>query len=474
MKKNNLVSRFLVLAAAIAHLSACGGGGGGGADGGIAGGGTSGTGTGTVSGFGSVIVNGTREFQVNSSTVVTLDDDPSAQSNLKVGMVVNFNTQADSAADLTTGTATRMSAIHQIKGPVTSLNPLRIFGQSVVVTGDTLFDGAGFTSVTDLSIGNLIEVSGFADTNGTVRATLLERKPSIASWKLVGVVSNLLPNDRFSIGGQVVTMANGPIMSNCGSGISNGNTVAIKATVDADVASGGTLDTATEIKCVSGGLSIPSGAGASIKAEIEGLLAVVDASAKTMTIDGQAISYSAGTTFQGGVEADLLLGVKVEVEGTLNTTNRMLTATKIRFRQVPVEVEAPIADASAVSGVTKSLIGISVQINDETRIDVMTGAHQVGVKGYADKNGSVYALEWRDKGSQKTNDVRVLGPASNPVVNSRFSILGVTVDVDSAHSVNPSVTALFTAINAGDALVNIQHGQLQGLSTLINSDIQLR
>lgn len=448
-------------------IAGCGGGGGGG--GGIAGGGTSGTGTGSVSGFGSVIVNDIREFQINSSTSVTLDDDPSSQSGLKIGMVVNYQVGSDVNSTITAGTASRIDAYHEIKGPVTSINPLRVMGRTVNFTGDTRLDN--ITNINSIAVGNLLEVSGFSDGNGGVQATLLEGKSSIAQWKLIGTVANVNAAG-FQIGTLTIHL-NGLIPTNCGSGLQNGNTVLVKSTPDVDVASGGSLDTVLSVSCVRSGLSVPAGTSTTINAAAEGLISTLNTSARTFTINGQNVAYSSTTVFERGVEADLSLGAKVEAQGTLNATTGVLTATKIRFRQTQIKIEAPINDASVTVGQPKTLIGINVQITEATQADVMTGGHQVGVNGFVDKNGVVYATEWRNKGTQNNTDVRIEGPASNPIANSRFDILGATINVN-ANLVNPNVTVLFNAIAAGTAEVAVQHGQLTPPSTVSNADIRLK
>lgn len=464
---NKFLLQMVSVAAALFIVS-CGGGGGGGDS--LAGGGTSGTGTGTVSGFGSVIINDIREFQVGGSTSVTIDGEPAAQSDLKIGMVVNFTVGDDANSDLTAGTANLIAAVHQVKGPVTSLSPLAVFGQPVIATGDTLLDG--FSSLSDLAVGDLLEVSGFSDGLGGVQATLLERKTSVAKWKLIGTVSNLVSGTQFKLGAQMISLS-GVEIKDCAGGLQNGALVEVKATADSDVASGGVLNTATSIECKSTGLAIPDDAGASIKAGVEGLIDSFSTSSKQLVVNGQTVSYSSATVFEGGVETDLALGVKVEAEGSLDTASKVLSAAKIRFRQNQVRIEAPVDETAVSAGDLTEVIGIAVSITAQTRIDSISGPGQVEVKGFADKNGQVYATEWRDKGNQDPSDIRLEGPASNPVSNTQFEVLGAVIDVSSADSVNPSVSALFNAINAGTAEVKIQHGELSAPNIILHADIEL-
>jgi hypothetical protein len=151
-------------------LPACGGGGGGGgtATGGVDTGGTGSFSTGRVSGFGSVIVNGVR-FEDNAARITDDDGAQISAGALRLGMVVSVQGGAVTAGSgdiLPSASASAIVVENQIKGPVeskTAPDTLVVFGQTVKVnTGD----GVRGTSFASIAVGDILEVSGFADAAG--------------------------------------------------------------------------------------------------------------------------------------------------------------------------------------------------------------------------------------------------------------------------------------------------------------------
>src|SRR5262245_33768926 len=115
-------------------VAACGGGGGdtGGTGGtGVAGGGASTVSTGVMT-KGSTIVNGVR-FE-DTTANISIDDTPKAAAQLQNGMVVKvLGTVNDDGIN---GTAQRVNALVELRGPVTSVDSS---AQSLVLHGQTVF-----------------------------------------------------------------------------------------------------------------------------------------------------------------------------------------------------------------------------------------------------------------------------------------------------------------------------------------------
>ncbi|MCH9046646.1 MAG: hypothetical protein IIA40_11130, partial [SAR324 cluster bacterium] len=191
----------LGLIAGLFLLASCGGGIGGTGSGGK----VAATGTGTVTGFGSIIVNDTRTFQIDGNTRISLDDTPISEAQLRtagLGLVVKIDVGTDVNADFTSGTAVTIDAENLVKGPVTGTDPLQVLGQDVVVTGDTVL--AGGLVIADLAVGDILEVSGYASAANVIQATRIELKADpIPTWKLTGPVSNVTANT-FDIGMQTI------------------------------------------------------------------------------------------------------------------------------------------------------------------------------------------------------------------------------------------------------------------------------
>ena len=195
-----LVLKGLILALIFSLLLiSCNGGG---SD--FAGGGIDGTGimsAGVVSAFGSIIVNGT-EFDTSTAAIIINGveigvGDDFVLSNLAVGMVVTVEGQikADGSA-----VADRVIYNSQAAGPVESISSIDPTTKEIVILGQTIFvnvitkykpDGFGFDSI---ALNDVVEVSGYLDDNGAIRATFLEKigdVTTILDYEVTGFVENL-------------------------------------------------------------------------------------------------------------------------------------------------------------------------------------------------------------------------------------------------------------------------------------------
>lgn len=219
--------RQIILAmGAVAGLSACGGGGG------VAAVGSGGTGafSGVITGFGSIIVHGVRYADSVSITndlgIIVLPAD------LRLGMVVVI----PGATAVVDGRSTPSSIVVSSKllGPITSIDiPNKRFvvlGQTVEVTGSTVFDASLPSGFAALAAGTIVEVYGLTLANGDLRATFIDRETSPSAFKLEGVISNLNTAARtFSIG--LVQMQYGTAIISADATLANGATVRVRLNV---------------------------------------------------------------------------------------------------------------------------------------------------------------------------------------------------------------------------------------------------
>src|SRR6267378_4865556 len=136
------------------------------------GGGTSGTGgsgvtsTGTITAFGSVFVNGV-EFSTSGATIV-LDDNPAAESDLRVGMVVTVSGSRSGSS----GSATRIDVDDAVKGFVEAkldANHWTVMGQTVLVDDQTKFENLIVPTA-----GDFAEVHGLVRGDGIIAASFIE------------------------------------------------------------------------------------------------------------------------------------------------------------------------------------------------------------------------------------------------------------------------------------------------------------
>jgi hypothetical protein len=339
----------------LALLSACGGGGGGSASAPLAnaaGGGSTATGTptagvgtggtgspltgvgtggtgsyaqGTITGFGSIIVNGVR-YEDNTARVTDDDGASRSRDDLKLGMTVEVRASAPTvdAMGVARATAAEVRFSRSLTGPISSVNTatgtLVIFGQTVLITSTTIFDGV--VGLAALQAGQVVEVYAQTDAQGRQVATRIERKDaassagaSNAALRLSGAISNL-STDRLQFRlGTVTILLNSPLSAT----LANGSEVRVVARA---TTTEGTL-TALSVQPRSSALSADVST-----AEIEGYVTSF-MSASAFSVNGVPVVINAGTKVEG-LATNLKLGAKVEVEGTV--VAGVITATKLEIK----------------------------------------------------------------------------------------------------------------------------------------------
>ena len=169
-----------------ALLASCGGGGGSASFGGGIGG--SGIVLGVITDFGSVVVEGI-EFDVSGATI-TVDGRPATEAELAVGMVVTVRGEVD--ANGTSGVADSVEFESLVEGPIESVDATTreavVLGNPIRAADDTILDGVAFEPS---DVGSIVQVSGFVDSAGDVRATRIARVDPAAPFVLGGIIRAL-------------------------------------------------------------------------------------------------------------------------------------------------------------------------------------------------------------------------------------------------------------------------------------------
>jgi hypothetical protein len=358
----------LLAGAGVIALPSCGGGG---SSAGVDTGGTGSFSSGRISGFGSVIVNGVR-FEDNSARIRSDDSATDLHPrDLKLGMVVRVRAgpiTPGSAGSLPTATATSITVEIEIKGPVeskTAPDTLVVLGQTVKVDAATVFDGTTFDAIV---VGDLLEVSGFADAAGVITASRIEKENNLNEVRVRGVIANLDTTAKtFTIGTATFDYSD-PAARLPSTPLANGMFVRVRAN------------------------PTPNGAGAFMvtridardeeeqeedrdEAKVEGILVQ---NGTVLSVNGITIDTSrlpAGTVFP--------IGQQVEVEGEM--VDGVLVANKIEVEdedeeaKVDVRGEASAVDTSAqtfvVRGVTFHYTPLTTEEKDGTfAADLRDGA----------------------------------------------------------------------------------------------------
>ena len=357
--------------------------------GGIQGSGT-GVAYGPITGFGSIFVNGI-EF-TTSSAQINIDDQAGSESDLQVGDVVTVTGTVN--ADGKTGTATQVTFSGDVTGPVRQIDSAGgtfiVLGQTVRVTGSTMFDvNIQPASLAGLQVGNLVEVSGFANAAGEILASRVQLEPSGGTLEARGSVQNLdTTAQTFNLNTLVVDYSN--VMPS--GTLANGAIVKVKG--GGFTLTGALLATSVEVLR---GL----GTAGNSQAQVEGIITSFTSNTD-FVLDGQHVITNANTSFTlNGVA--LGANVRVEVEGSLDSSGA-LVATSVEARPDSSSMVrglvgsiTPANNTLAVLGVTVTT-GATTQLEDDSSMrlrhfklsDLRSGDY-VEVRGSAGQNGSLAA-----------------------------------------------------------------------------------
>jgi hypothetical protein len=299
-----------------------------------AGGGTGGTGisTGTVSGFGSVVVNDvhfhtdnevapgflTKKISNGADSSRRMDRDVFA-----VGMVV--------AVRYGTGDNNAQVIEYQdnLRGPIAALafggdNIIEILGQTVVVENAAIF--------ASLKQNDVVEVSGFADNAGRIRAAYIfsvppPLPPHAQEFEVKGFVSES-SSTGFRLGPLPDGSGTTVMVSYPPGGPANG-TYAQVITIDREPV-GGSI-TATRIETLAARTEFPDGAAV----DLAGLVTTPwtgSGNDLSFEVEGKRVVWEeAGTVFVGGTRNDTRQSNReVQVQGMEN--GGVLSAARIVFR----------------------------------------------------------------------------------------------------------------------------------------------
>jgi len=431
---------------------------------------TLGSGNGDITGFGSVLF-GDSEFEVNVDTNILIDGLDVAESDLKVGMVADYFIGDDASSDLTMGTAQLISVTSLLKGPVTSESPLEVLGLPVLIDSNTQCEAINCAAAT-LTVGDIVTVYGFQGDDNIVRATRLALNSAFIGnlplqWKLAGRV-DAVGQESLTVGSQVISTV-GATIEDCGSAIAVGDAVTVLAAPNS-VAGFATLNMVQSIRCGKQSILLPPDAEKNtIFGKAEGIISGYTGAGDTQFfVGGQRIEFaplSPVLQIENGTVADLVNGARVEVEGSFDTSTRLLHAQEIEFESTRLEIVAPV-DPATINQLDASfeIMTIPVQINLATSDEVgmlsggLTAARQLSIKAKVDA-GQVIAEEIRDEGTPKFDEVKIQGPVENIVINTSFDILGLEILVQSSTQYSDAneqplsgATEFFSLISTGDRL----------------------
>lgn len=429
----------------------------------VAEGGIGGTGVsmGTVSGFGSIWVNGVHfettgtEVVIEGESVGTDEDGSQIGSMLSEGMVVTVEGRINT--DGVSGTAERVSYTDNLEGPIEgapTANTFMVLGQTVVVDNLTRFKGV--TELGALVSGNVVEVSGFRDSSGDIRATFVEKRADTfvngtSQIELKGNISAVDPVAmKIMIGSQAVDITNAVQIGFAAAPVVGDFVEGKGSSIE------GSVLIADHLELESAAL----GRGDYDEAEIEGLVTSELNASSEFYLGAQLVRITGDTEFNGGLAADIVPGTRLEVEGRLNSG--VLVAKEINFED-GIELGGDVASVAGSVVTLLGLPGIPVEVDDVLTdfegaalsvSELKVGQH-LQVRG---RKGLNSILATRVVTTNESSDqVTVQGPVQS--INKPYvQVLGLIVDTTGltlklkSSEVPVSAGTFFSVVQSGDLL----------------------
>jgi hypothetical protein len=320
----------------------------------LAEGGMTGTGitAGRITGFGSIYVNGIH-YDVDSALFYRNGVKVSDQTSFAAGEFITVTGSLN--ADGVSGIATQVSFDGLLKGTVESIasdgKTVTVLGQTVQI--DLLTVLHGLDQLTDLQVGNVLEISGDRLPNAVIKASSIalvaSSYQSTEGLQLTGTISQLQPELKtFKVGALTINYSAASLNAWNGKALANGQTVQVKASqlpVNAILA-------AEQLSLQSMQGKYPNQS----RLELEGIVSA-QASASEFTLMGQTVVTSASTQFMGLTAASLAVGLTLEVEGNIDAQG-ILQARKIILRDISATNGQELA--GQITAIDKTLNTISL------------------------------------------------------------------------------------------------------------------
>lgn len=415
-----------------------------------------------------------RQVSLPLSTPVIIDDQQpttlTAVRNLPNGMHVEWSGVPQ--PDPERGIAMPVFS-YTLIGPVTGNDPLQVLGQPITVTGDTTL--ANVALPINLPLNTPMMVSGLVDPNGSVLATLVERRGQFGNtFLLTGPVTAVNGLDsQLRIGAQWISYQGGVGFAGCAELLpAVGEFLAVRAQAQPNYTPGAVLTDVISGYCLT---LVPAGTvGAS--GFLQGTVtAVLDDN--EFQIGALTVVLAPATEFVFGARDDLATGAAVSIEGNYEEAQRF-AATVVEFVRPVVRFEAPMVPADVTPGQSLRPFGVLVrnapQVRDDDLIlaNGLTQPTQVEVRGYLDRLGRAYATRVRERGNPDPGAVQLRGPVAQ-IAPPLLTIQGLTVNTAGAdfrdEIGNPLLAAEFFAalqpghlVDASNAVYNAGNSTLTG------------
>ena len=403
MKIDNIFSKT-VLAASILAITACSG------SGSVSDTADSSSSVGVITGFGSIYVNGVK-YETDGADI-EIDGVSSIETSLGIGDVITLVGSIN--VDGVTGVATTVTSKDELEGYVLDTSSLlsdgtgslNIMGQTVRVTLDTVFESHSLASINDLSVLDIVEVSGFPDGAGNILATRVETKNAPEDIEVKGVIKALnTVEETFYIGDLKVDYS---AASERPANIADDLFVEVKteSALSGDLGSGFTL-VATKVEIEDDDSDFDGDEGDEIK--MQGMVSGIDETG--FNFNGTRVLFTSLDIDDDFDVASLVEGAMITVEGYIDSNGNFIVEEIEEGNESEDEFEGMVSAISG-SGLTVRLdenTSRTFIVNNETRmideqdenveplhyfslLNVSQGEY-VEVEYYTDGNGDLIATE---------------------------------------------------------------------------------
>jgi hypothetical protein len=435
---------------------------------------------GPITGFGSVIVNGTT-YATDGNTVFTKDGQPATQDDFSVGELVVISGSIDD--NNSNAAAASVESNDIVEGPASShdtdTNQLVVLGQTVRIIGTTSVDDS---CPADLTTAPAVEVYGTVDTNGVIDASRIECRD--ATWDGVMEINGPATNvtaTTFEIWGFVVNYSAASVDDFPTAGVINEDD---PVEAEGDSLNGDTLE-ADRVEYKGNRFDVNEGD----HIEIEGFITRF-VSATDFDVSGMPVTTLTNTTYEGGTEADLGPNLKVEVEGEFDS-NDVLNATKVEIKtstaiRVTGTLDSVLGDTLTILGITVNTSVAKTRFEDKSSADedpmnvgLLNGMDYVEIRGQEQPPGQITAMlverEDPDTRTELRGFVEVGGKAE-----PNLTVLGVTIVTNGATQYRDSRGSGESPMQPADFWAAVQEGSLvdargteSGVTMLTATELEL-
>ncbi len=417
---------------------------------------------------------GQRSYTLPSNTPIVLDEQPALLSDLigrPAGLILRWTVDGS-------GRGVNLPIFsYTLIGPVTSIAPLRVLGQPLTVTADTVIEGAA--SAAELQPGDPVVVAGLVDANGSVYTSLIERRGAqggrfLLSGRVEAVQSG---PDRVQVGQQLLQIGPGVVDGCTGALPVVGDHVDVRADAIPGFQPGDPIDTVTSLSCST---LVPAGTPGAAGV-IDGVVSAA-VSETEFALGALRVTHGPDTVFEFGGPDDLEPGSAISIEGSFVSAD-LFAADAIEFVRPIVRFEAPLQPADVSPGISLRPLGVEVFVSAQLRDDDGIAANglnqprQVRVRGWLDREGIAHATRVRDRGAPDANDVDLRGPIE-AIAQPLLTVQGLTIDTTGAllfdADGNPLTPAQFFAAVRRNQVLDVSGAQWNATTrTLAGGDILL-